>query len=135
MKKYVLALMIIGCMSIAGCSGKFWGGAVSGVAGAGAGYEYKVKTELDRIQTQLDNGEITQEEGLLLKFQYVFYQQRLPAEFRPAEVTPLKCGTAFIVEFMATRGGLSSATVEAIEGYLAGPAGDQSRAIYISPSG
>jgi hypothetical protein len=90
---------------------------------------------LTRVAEAMASGEITQEEGLLLKFQYVFDQQRLPAEFRPAQFTPLKCGTPFVVEFAASRGGLSSATVEAIEGYLAGPAGDQSRAIYISPSG
>jgi len=90
---------------------------------------------LARVAEAIASGEITQEEGLLLKFQYVFDQQRLPAEFRPAQFTPLKCGTPFVVEFAASRGGLSSATVEVIEGYLAGPAGDQSRAIYISPSG
>jgi hypothetical protein len=90
---------------------------------------------LSRVDAAVADGEITPEEGLLLKFQYVFDQERLPEEFRPQVVTPLKCATGFIAEFNAVRDELSRATVEAIDAYLAGPSGEGQRDVYISPSG
>jgi hypothetical protein len=87
------------------------------------------------FMNRVADGEITAERALLLKFQYVFDPDRLPDDFRPDELTPLKCATPFVQEFTSTRGNLSAATVAEIDHYLAGPDGDQSRATFISPSG
>jgi len=90
---------------------------------------------LQRVADAVAEGEITSEGALLLKFQYVFDPDRLPDDFRPDELTPLKCATPMVQEFTSTRGELSAATVAAIENYLAVPAEDQSRVLYVSPSG
>ncbi len=61
-KNYMFLIILVGMLSLMGCSGKFWGGAAGGVLGAGAGYEYNARQEMDRIKAELDAGTITQEE-------------------------------------------------------------------------
>jgi hypothetical protein len=90
---------------------------------------------MQRLAAAVADGEITAERALQLKFQYVFEPDRLPEDFRPDVLTPLKCATPFIQEFTATRDDLSAAIVAEIEHYLARPEEEPSRASYISPSG
>lgn len=55
-------LVVIGMMTLAGCSTSFWGGTGAGLLGAGAGYEIKAETEMNRINEDLKSGKITQQE-------------------------------------------------------------------------
>jgi len=45
-----------------GCSGKFWGGAAVGAAGAGAAYEIQNKRQMDKLEEDYKNGKISREE-------------------------------------------------------------------------
>ena len=63
MKKIVLVSMLLTMMfGISACSGAFWGGAGSGTAATGAGYEVNSKMQMDRIKKDLDSGGINQAE-------------------------------------------------------------------------
>lgn len=56
--------IIILCLGLllSGCSGAFWGGAGAGALGAGAGYEVNAKRQIDRLDKELKDGKITQQE-------------------------------------------------------------------------
>ncbi len=45
-----------------GCSGAFWGGAASGVAGTGVGYEYNADKEMKRIEEEHSAGRMSDDE-------------------------------------------------------------------------
>jgi hypothetical protein len=62
MKKFITLLVLIFATTLTGCSGQFWGGTGAGVLGAGAGYEYNAERQMKKIDEDLKNGKITQEE-------------------------------------------------------------------------
>jgi len=104
----------------------------SALAQANAGMQF-----LEKVEAAEASGELSSEEALLYKFYYAFDQDQLPAAFRPAEFAPLKCGTAFIMEFEQRRDELSPRTVQAIEQLLAPRVADAKtpEATYISSNG
>ena len=61
-KLHGLILLFIGVVLFSGCSGAFWGGTGAGLFGAGAGYEIKAETEMNKINEDLKSGKITQQE-------------------------------------------------------------------------
>ncbi|RMH35231.1 MAG: hypothetical protein D6690_09475 [Nitrospirae bacterium] len=65
----ILALVLVVTPGLVSCSGKFVGGTAVGVLGAGAGYEYKAKKEMDRIQEELEAGRMSKEEYEIRKDQ------------------------------------------------------------------
>ena len=70
MKNYISVITLLFFMLAAsGCSGAFWGGAASGVAGTGAGYEYNAHKQLERIESDYQAGRITKEEYNIRKDQ------------------------------------------------------------------
>jgi hypothetical protein len=62
MKKTIYALLITGALVQAGCSPEFWGGAAVGALGAGGGYEYNSKRQMDRLEDDYRAGRIGREE-------------------------------------------------------------------------
>jgi hypothetical protein len=54
-------MMLLAVVQI-GCSGSFWGGAGAGALGAGAGYEIQAQRQMNRLNEDLRNGKITQQE-------------------------------------------------------------------------
>ena len=64
MKKLFAILIIIGVLSTGmwGCSGRFWGGAATGVVGTGAAYEIQNKRQMDELEKEYKAGQISQEE-------------------------------------------------------------------------
>jgi hypothetical protein len=61
MKKYLALLMLIGMgFTQAGCA--FLGGTAVGALGAGAGYEYQAKRQMDRLDEDLRNEKISRRE-------------------------------------------------------------------------
>lgn len=67
--KIMLLALTAGTLALAGCSGQFWGGAGTGVLGAGAGYEYKANEEMKKLEADRAAGRITQEEYNIRKDQ------------------------------------------------------------------
>jgi hypothetical protein len=63
MKKIIdlLIILFLG-VTLAGCSGAFWGGAGAGVLGAGAGYEIQAQRQMDQLNADLKSGKISQHE-------------------------------------------------------------------------
>lgn len=61
MKKLLLAALLAGALPL-GCSPEFWGGAAVGALGAGAGYEYTAKRQMDRLEDDFKAGRITREQ-------------------------------------------------------------------------
>lgn len=63
MKKILLVFMLFSMMfGLSACSGAFWGGAGSGTAATGAGYEVNARMQMDRLKKDLDEGKINQAE-------------------------------------------------------------------------
>ena len=62
MKKVLYAVLVCGALGQWGCSGQFWGGAAAGALGAGAGYEYQSKRQMDRLEDDRRSGRISREE-------------------------------------------------------------------------
>ena len=62
MKNVQGLLVVLLGMTLMGCSGQFWGGTGAGALGAGAGYEYNAERQMNRIEEDLKNGTITQQE-------------------------------------------------------------------------
>jgi len=89
---------------------------------------------LDLVQQDQEQGLLSAEEALLVKFQHVFDRASVPEKYRAEELAPLKCATPMIIEFQEMRDRLSRETVEAIDAYLAEPE-DDSRLSYVSPGG
>jgi len=57
-----MAAILISTFMASGCSGAFWGGAGSGILGAGAGYEVHANAELKKIDEDLKAGRIDKRE-------------------------------------------------------------------------
>jgi len=63
MKNYILVIaLMFFLVAASGCSGAFWGGAASGVAGTGAGYEINAHQQLERIENDYETGKIDKKE-------------------------------------------------------------------------
>jgi hypothetical protein len=69
MKQFIGILLIVTFLGIGqiGCSGRFWGGAAAGAVGTGAAYEYQKKKQMDRLEEDFEQGNITKEEYLRRK--------------------------------------------------------------------
>jgi hypothetical protein len=61
MKKSALAL-VLPSLPQWGCSPEFWGGTAVGALGAGAGYEYSAKRQMDSPEEDYRSGRINSEE-------------------------------------------------------------------------
>jgi hypothetical protein len=62
MKKAIYAILVAGACVQAGCSPEFWGGTAVGALGAGGGYEYNNKRQMDRIEDDYRAGRMGREE-------------------------------------------------------------------------
>ena len=69
MNKVISLITIIALLGLVGCSGKFWAGAGGGALGAGAGYELNLERQMDRIEDDLRDGKIDQNEFDIRKSQ------------------------------------------------------------------
>jgi hypothetical protein len=73
---------------------------------------------LDKIDSDLKSGVIDLDQALLYKFHYSFDSSKLPEEYQVEGFSPLRCGTAAIMEYMEAKSHLRPETVAAIEAYL-----------------
>jgi len=87
---------------------------------------------LDQVSADLNSGELDLDEALLYKFHYTFDSSKLPEEYRVEGFSPLRCGTAAIMEYYAERSNLRPETVAIIEAYLVPGA---AKLAYNSPGG
>jgi hypothetical protein len=62
MKKIGVFLALAALFSVAGCGRGTLGGAAGGLLGAGAGYEYNFKRQIDKLDNDLKAGVIDQKE-------------------------------------------------------------------------
>ena len=62
MKNAIYAILVSGALMQAGCSPQLWGGAAVGALGAGGGYEYQSKRQMDRLEDDYRAGRINREE-------------------------------------------------------------------------
>lgn len=62
MKKALYVLVMLGGLTQWGCSPEFWGGAAVGALGAGGGYEYNSKRQMDRLDDDRKSGRISRDE-------------------------------------------------------------------------
>lgn len=64
MRRHVLMLLLIGFLGTGtiGCCGLFWGGAAVGAVGVGAAYEINNKGQMDKLEEDYRQGNITQKE-------------------------------------------------------------------------
>ncbi len=60
MRKTLIPIFIV--LLLAGCSPAFWGGTGTGVVGAGAGYELNARHQITKLDEELKDGKITQQE-------------------------------------------------------------------------
>lgn len=65
----LLALALLAAIATSGCSGKFWGGTAAGTLAAGGGYEYNLHQQKERIDKDLKEERITQQEYNIRKDQ------------------------------------------------------------------
>jgi hypothetical protein len=61
MKKLAVAL-VLASLPQWGCSPEFWGGTAVGALGAGAGFEYNNKRQMDKLEDDYKSGSINREE-------------------------------------------------------------------------
>ncbi|MBU8870049.1 MAG: T9SS type A sorting domain-containing protein [Gemmatimonadales bacterium] len=87
---------------------------------------------LSRIHKAAKSGDLTAEEALLCKFQYLFSSIKLPAEFKVHDPTPLKCGTPLLREFQEMGKGLSAESIAEVSLYLEAPS---FQSVVFSPKG
>ncbi len=62
MKKFLDIWILLALATFIGCSPAFWGGTASGGAGTVAGYEVHSHQEMKKLDEDLKNGKITQNE-------------------------------------------------------------------------
>jgi hypothetical protein len=62
MRKALYVLIMLVGLAQWGCSGEFWGGTAVGALGAGAGYEYSAKRQMDSLEDDRKAGRISSEE-------------------------------------------------------------------------
>lgn len=87
---------------------------------------------LGRVQGAIDEGDLTVEEALLCKIQYLFDPAALSAQWQLDDPAPLKCGSAVVWEFQQSAGELEADLAAKIAGYLQPTA---AQAVVSSPSG
>ncbi len=119
MKTRLMILALAGCLLVAGA-------AMAAVQSAG--------DFLSQVAQRVDDGRLTADQALLLKFQYAFDRARLPGDLQPEGLAPMKCGTDLVVEYLQREAQLPTDIRQAIEGYLA-PPDEPTRDSFISPSG
>jgi hypothetical protein len=61
-KKMLYAMLLLGGLTQWGCSPEFWGGAAVGALGAGGGYEYNAKRQMDKLEEDRRSGRISRDE-------------------------------------------------------------------------
>jgi hypothetical protein len=66
---FLAVLMLVFCLAACGRTGAGLGGAAVGAVGAGAGYEYQAKRQMDQLKEDREEGRITQEEYEIRKKQ------------------------------------------------------------------
>ncbi len=86
------------------------------------------------VDQRVERGELSADEGLLLKFQYCFDRAKLPEDLQPNGLAPMKCATHLVQEYLSTQDRMPREISEAIEGYLAVPT-DGNRLEYFSATG
>lgn len=62
MKRLLGLAVLLGSITLAGCSGAFWGGAGAGALSAGAGYEIQAERQMKELDEELRTGKIDQKE-------------------------------------------------------------------------
>jgi hypothetical protein len=62
MKNAIYAVLFIAALMQAGCSPQFWGGTALGALGAGGGYEYNNKRQMDKLEDDYRAGRMGREE-------------------------------------------------------------------------
>jgi hypothetical protein len=62
MKTQLYVVLLVAGMMQWGCSPEFWGGAATGALGAGAGYEYNAKRQMDKLEDDYKSGRIGRDE-------------------------------------------------------------------------
>ncbi|MCE3242170.1 MAG: hypothetical protein K0Q83_2677 [Deltaproteobacteria bacterium] len=62
MKRAIYALLFTAALAQAGCSPQFWGGTAVGALGAGGGYEYNNKRQMDKLEDDFRAGRMGREE-------------------------------------------------------------------------
>lgn len=62
MKNAIYAVLVAGALMQLGCSPSFWGGTAVGALGAGGGYEYNNKRQMDKLEDDYQAGRIGREE-------------------------------------------------------------------------
>jgi hypothetical protein len=62
MKNAIYALLFTAALAQTGCSPQFWGGTALGALGAGGGYEYNNKRQMDNLEDDYRAGRIGREE-------------------------------------------------------------------------
>ena len=62
MKNAIYALLFTATLAQVGCSPRIWGGTAVGALGAGGGYEYNNKRQMDKIEDDFRAGRIGREE-------------------------------------------------------------------------
>ncbi len=67
MKKTIMLMCV--ALLLTGCSGAFWTGAGGGALGTGAGYEINLERQMRKIDSDLEDGKITQAEYDIRKSQ------------------------------------------------------------------
>ena len=90
------------------------------VSVAGAAVESAAEFE-SIVGQRVEDGVLTADEALLLKFQYCFEREKLPSDLQPTWLAPMKCATPLVIQFENSRSRMSTAMVQDIERYLAPP--------------
>jgi hypothetical protein len=62
MKNAIFAILVSGSLMQMGCSPQFWGGTALGALGAGGGYEYNNKRQMDKLEDDYRAGRMSREE-------------------------------------------------------------------------
>lgn len=92
-----------------------------------------VHPTLQSIETAVQKGEISREEGIVQKMYAGFKPEALNEKFRKDDDRTIRCMTPVIQEFSKERENLSAAAIQEVENLLARPASSTLNS-YISPS-
>lgn len=88
-------------------------------ADAGAGAPAQDSRFRDHVAGLVETGSLDFEQALLIRFQRIFAPAELPIEFASDGAWPERSATLLIHDYRHLRDGLSSATTQAIDAYLA----------------
>jgi hypothetical protein len=62
MRNAIYAMLFTAALTQVGCSPEFWGGTALGALGAGGGYEYNNKRQMDKLEDDYRAGRMGREE-------------------------------------------------------------------------